>query len=101
MHGKFIKAYTKYKCPNCHEDTISYYQKLCLSDYRYIHECKECGGIIKLPAWFTFLLLFELFVIFYLNYRLNLINIRALLYTLFLLVLIWFVQFPFIPIRKG
>ncbi len=97
----FIKRFSKYKCPNCHEDTISYLQKLNLSDYRYLHQCKECGGEIKLPVWSYIIFGIELLVIFYVNYKLNLVNIQALLFTVCSLAFIWLIQFPFIPVISG
>jgi predicted RNA-binding Zn-ribbon protein involved in translation (DUF1610 family) len=97
----FIKRYTRFKCPNCRENTISYLHKLRLSDYRLIHQCEKCGGKIRLPAWFTFLLVIELLVIFYVNYKLNLVGLQAILFTVSSLMFIWLVQFPFIPIKSN
>ncbi len=98
---KWIKNHAWYKCPNCHEYTISYWHKLSLSDYRYGHHCKTCGGKIKLPVWYTFLFVIELLTLFFVNVKLDLHSFQsALLITVFF-IFIWLVQFPFIPIKSG
>lgn len=96
----FIKKYTRYKCPYCHNYTISYRDKLLIADYRYRHTCRECGGVIQLPAWYTFLLVCELMILFYTNYKLDLAGLQSVLFSTIYLMLIYLVQFPFIPVKK-
>jgi len=70
-----------------------------LIDYRYTYTCKECGGTIKLPAWHALLYLSEIILMIYLIVRLNLNSWQAIIFGLLMLLFIWLVQLPFIPIK--
>ena len=95
----FLGKFPKYKCPNCNKYTISYWQKIKLMDYRYTHSCKECGGTIKLPVWHTLLYLCEIMLMIYSIVRLNLNSFQSIILGVMILIFMWFIQLPFVPIR--
>lgn len=93
------KVYLKTQCPNCQKNCISYWQKIKLIDFRYSYICKECGGTIKLPLWHTLLYLIELSLLIFLIVKLQLSTGEAIISGIFMLLFIWFIQLPFIPIK--
>lgn len=95
----FLKRYSNYKCPNCSKHTISYWQKIKLVDYRYTHCCNECGGTIKLPLWHTLLYLLEIIAMIYAIVRFDLNSWQSILLGVLMLLFIWFIQLPFVPIK--
>lgn len=95
----FFKRHLRYKCPNCYKCTISYWQKIKLIDYRYTYTCKECGGTIKLPAWHALLYLSEIVIMIYLIVKLDLESWQSIIFGVLMLLFIWFIQLPFVPIK--
>ncbi|SNS15429.1 hypothetical protein SAMN05446037_100519 [Anaerovirgula multivorans] len=93
------KLYGNSKCPSCGKYCITYKEKMKLIDYRFTHECKECGGTIQLPAWHALLFLSELGLMLFLAIKFNLNTWQAITLGLALYLFIRFIQLPFIPIK--
>lgn len=96
---KLRNFYKNIKCPHCDKETITYWQKISLIDYRYTYTCKECGGTIQLPLWHTAVYLGEIIMLIVGIVRLNMSSWQAILSGVLVLIFINFVQLLFIPIK--
>lgn len=95
----FSKLYDHSKCPHCGNNTISYWEKMNLIDYRYTHECKECGGTLQLPLWHSVLYLGEVIMFIYGGVNVDMSSWQIIFSGVILLLFINFVQLLFIPIK--
>lgn len=92
--------YSKSKCPHCGKYCITHWKKMNLMDLRFTHNCKECGGTIKLASWYYPLCIFEILVLFLLKNRFGLNEWNIIVFVL-IGILVYFIQMPLIPIKKG
>lgn len=100
MRMKYTERFLYSQCPNCGKQCITYWQKMKLVDYRFDHKCKLCGGYIKLPAWHIPLYLSEIFLMMFLIVKFELNKWESILLGVLFLLIISFIQLPFIPIKN-